>query len=242
MFLIGTLPALLVFFIRTGVEESPAWQAARTAGAARPAEAPQASAFLFRNIGIFVLLVLLMTAFTSFSHGTQDLYPTFLERGKHFSPVLVGKIASIASIGALCGGIAFGTLTERLGRRRAIVLASLLAIPMVPLWSWSHSAVLLAAGGFLMQFMVQGAWGIIPAHLNELSPPAVRAIVPGLAYQLGNLLSSRNAVFQSSFATTFFAGSLQPVLGWTVVGVAVAVCLLTLVCGERKGEPISSAL
>ena len=113
---------------------------------------------------------------------------------------------------------------------------------MVPLWSWSHSAVLLAVGGFLMQFMVQGAWGIIPAHLNELSPPAVRAILPGLAYQFGNLLSSRNAVFQTGIAATVFAGSLQPVLGWTVVGVAVAVCLLTLVCGERKGEPISSAL
>ena len=92
-----------------------------------------------------------------------------------------------------------------MGRRRTIILASLLAIPMVPLWSWSHTAVMLALGGFLMQFMVQGAWGIIPAHLNELSPPSVRAIVPGLAYQLGNLLSSRNAVFQAGLATSLFA-------------------------------------
>ncbi len=241
MFLIGTLPALLVFFIRAGVEESPAWTASRAK--VRPAAAPTAEArSLFgKNIGIFALLVLLMTAFTSFSHGTQDLYPTFLEKGKHFEPATVGMIASIASVGALLGGIAFGTLSEKLGRRRTIILASLLAIPMVPLWSWSHDAVLLALGGFLMQFMVQGAWGIIPAHLNELSPPSVRAIVPGLAYQLGNLLSSRNAVFQAGLATSLFAGSLQPVLGWTVVFVAVAVCLMTLVCGERKGEPISSA-
>ena len=241
MFLIGTLPALLVFFIRTGVQESPAWSAARADIQSKAPEAEPGRSVILHNIGIFALLVLLMTAFTSFSHGTQDLYPTFLEKGKHFEPSTVGKIASIASIGALLGGIAFGTLSERLGRRRTIVLASLLAIPMVPLWSWSHGAALLALGGFLMQFMVQGAWGIIPAHLNELSPPSVRAIVPGLAYQLGNLLSSRNAVFQASLATSLFAGSLQPVLGWTVVIVAVAVCLMTLVCGERKGEPIAMA-
>ena len=239
MFLIGTLPALLVVFIRAGVEESPAWLAARGIAPVKTARTSAAHAQFWSNIGTFILLVLLMTAFTSFSHGTQDLYPTFLEKGKHFEPSTVGKIASIASVGALLGGMAFGTLSERLGRRRAIVLASVLAIPMVPLWSWSHSAVLLAVGGFLMQFMVQGAWGIIPAHLNELSPPSVRAIVPGLAYQLGNLLSSRNAVFQAGLATTAFAGALQSVLGYTVVLVAVAVCLMTLLCGERKGEPIS---
>ena len=241
MFLIGTLPALLVFFIRAGVEESPAWTASRRSATPKPARTADTRALLVRNVGIFALLVLLMTAFTSFSHGTQDLYPTFLEKGKHFEPSSVGKIASISSLGALCGGIAFGTLSEKLGRRRSIVLASLLAIPMVPLWSWSHGAVLLALGGFLMQFMVQGAWGVIPAHLNELSPPSVRAIVPGLAYQLGNLLSSRNAVFQAGLAATLFAGSLQPVLGWTVVLVALAVCLMTLLCGERKGEPIATA-
>ncbi len=242
MFLIGTLPALLVFFIRAGVEESPAWQASRATAKPKTARTAGTRALLWRNIGTFLLLVVLMTAFTSFSHGTQDLYPTFLEKGKYFEPSTVGKIASIASVGALCGGIAFGTLSERLGRRRAIVLASLLAIPMIPLWSWSHSAVMLAVGGFLMQFMVQGAWGIIPAHLNELSPPSVRAIVPGFAYQLGNLLSSRNAVFQAGLAATMFAGSLQPVLGYTVVVVAIAVSIMTLVCGERKGEPISNAL
>ncbi len=239
MFLIGTLPALLVFFIRAGVQESPAWLAGRGVERVRVQSTAATRSLLSKNIVTFLLLVLLMTAFTAFSHGTQDLYPTFLEKGKHFEPSTVGKIASIASVGALFGGIAFGTLSERFGRRRTIILASLLAIPMVPLWSWSHTAVLLALGGFLMQFMVQGAWGIIPAHLNELSPPSVRAIVPGFAYQLGNLLSSRNAVFQAGLATSMFAGALQPVLGYTVVIVAVAVCLLTLVCGERKGEAIS---
>ncbi len=239
MFLLGTLPALLVFFIRARVEESPAWLASRKADQIQTQSNSASRNLLWRNVGTFALLVLLMTAFTSFSHGTQDLYPTFLEKGKQFEPGTVGKIASIASIGALLGGIAFGTLSENLGRRRTIILAALLAVPMIPLWSWSHTIGLLALGGFVMQFMVQGAWGIIPAHLNELSPPSVRAIVPGLAYQLGNLLSSRNAVFQAGLATSLFSGALQPVLGYTVVFVAMGVCLMTLLCGERKGEVIS---
>ncbi len=238
MFLIGALPALLVFYIRSGVEESPAWREGR---AAKVAGSHTGLSGLKRYAGPFLMLVLLMTAFTSFSHGTQDLYPTFLEKGKHFLPAETGKIAIIASIGALLGGICFGSISERLGRRSAIVIAALLAIPMVPLWSWSHTLPMLAVGGFLMQFMVQGAWGVIPAHLNELAPPAVRATVPGLAYQLGNLLSSRNSVFQTEFASSRFGGALQPVLGWTVLLVAIAVALLTLVCGERKGEDLSSA-
>ena len=236
MFLIGTLPALMVLFIRAGVEESPAWREGRTAKA--KLGVPKQS--VLRYAGSFAMLVLLMTAFTSFSHGTQDLYPTFLEKGKHFLPADVGKIAVVASLGALLGGISFGMLSERLGRRWAIVLASALAIPMVPLWAWTHSLAALAAGGFLMQFMVQGAWGVIPAHLNELSPAAVRAIFPGLAYQLGNLLSSRNSVLQAAVAGTRFGGSLQPVLGMTVLVVALAVVILTLVCGERKGEDLSA--
>lgn len=237
MFLIGTLPALLVFYIRSGVEESPAWREGR---AQKVSNSP-ARADIIQYARSFLLLVLLMTAFTAFSHGTQDLYPTFLEKGKHFFPADVGKIAVVANLGALAGGICFGAFSERLGRRKAIIVAALLSIPMVPLWSWSHSMAALACGGFLMQFMVQGAWGVIPAHLNELSPAAVRATFPGLAYQLGNLLSSRNAVFQAGLAATMFAGRLQPVLGYTVLAVAIAVALMTTVCGERKGKDLSSA-
>ncbi|WP_419803859.1 MFS transporter [Terriglobus sp.] len=237
MFLIGTLPALLVFYIRSGVDESPAWRERQAGITARRTRVTGVAQYA----GTFVLLVLVMTAFASFSHGTQDLYPTFLEKGKHFSPADVGKIAVVANIGALLGGMFFGTLSERLGRRWTIIAASLLAIPMVPLWAWSHTMVMLAVGGFLMQFMVQGAWGVIPAHLNELAPPAVRAIFPGLAYQLGNLLASRNGPIQAGLAATRFGGSLEPVLGWTVVIVAIAVSLFTLVAGERKGEDLSSA-
>jgi SHS family lactate transporter-like MFS transporter len=122
------------------------------------------------NVGLFVFSILLMTAFNFFSHGTQDLYPTFLQVQKHLSPHVVGAIAVIYNIGAILGGLFFGALSESIGRRRAIVIAALLALPMIPLWAYGCTPVLLAIGAFLMQVAVQGAWGIVPAHLNELSP------------------------------------------------------------------------
>jgi SHS family lactate transporter-like MFS transporter len=146
----------------------------------------------------------------------------------------------VGSIGALLGGIFFGTWSERIGRRRAIVIAAILAIPMIPLWAYSRTIPLLALGGFLMQFMVQGAWGVIPAHLNELSPPAVRGTFPGLAYQLGNLLSSRNAVVQARLVERRFGGSFAPVLAGTVVIVASLVAAVTMSGKERRGVDLSS--
>ena len=138
--------------------------------------------------------------------------------------------------GTLLGGITFGTLSERWGRRRCIVIAALLAIPMIYMWAFTFEPLMVAAGGFLMQFMVQGAWGIIPAHLNELSPAAVRATFPGLAYQLGNLLSSRNAKFQTALARKYFHGQLGPILAITVAIVAVMVSLLAGFGREAKGQ------
>jgi SHS family lactate transporter-like MFS transporter len=138
-------------------------------------------------------------------------------------------------VGALLGGVSCGTFSERLGRRRTIILSSLLAIPMVPLWAWSHAAAMLALGGFLMQFAVQGAWGIIPAHLNELSPAPVRAILPGVAYQLGNLLSSRNSIFQQTYADHHNGGVLNTALSGTVVIVALLVAGITALGPEAKG-------
>lgn len=237
MFMIGSLPALLVFHLRFNVEESPAWLAshqvsATSGGIAKrpPLDWPALLSYLPR----FLFLIVLMAAFTSFSHGTQDLYPTFLlDHG--LSNGHVGLIAATGNIGALIGGICCGTISEKFGRRKTIVVAALLAIPMVPLWAWSHSAVMLAIGGFLMQFMVQGAWGTIPAHLNELSPGPVRAILPGLAYQLGNLLSSRNAVFQEAFAIRHNAGSLNVALSGTVVIVAILVASVTALGPEARG-------
>ena len=194
-----------------------------------------------RYLPSFLFLVLLMTAFTSFSHGTQDLYPTFLEKDRGLSPGMVGLVIVIGSLGALCGGIVCGTLSERFGRRKAILVAALLAIPMIPLWAWTHGAVAMAAGGFLMQLMVQGAWGVIPAHLNELSPGPVRAVFPGFAYQLGNLLSSRNGVFQAGLAQRFAGGMLGPVLSGTVLVVALVVAGVTALGPEAKGTRLAVA-
>jgi SHS family lactate transporter-like MFS transporter len=120
------------------------------------------------------------------------------------------------------------------------VLAALLAIPMIPLWAWSHTGVLLAVGGFAMQFMVQGAWGVVPVHLNELSPAPVRAVFPGLAYQLGNLTTSYNGHIQASLAAGIFAGHLRPVLGWTVVLMGCAVALTAGLGREAKGADLST--
>jgi MFS transporter, SHS family, lactate transporter len=188
----------------------------------------------------FLFLILLMFAFNSFSHGTQDVYPTFLRENHGFSPGVVGAIAIVYNVGALLGGVTFGAWSERLGRRRAILIAALLAIPVIPLWAFSHTAPMLALGGFLMQFMVQGAWGVIPAHLNELSPPAVRATFPGLAYQLGNLLSSRNSVIQAKFAEQHYGGNYAPVLAWTVVLIASLVVAISLSGKEVKGADLST--
>jgi len=236
MFVIGALPAFLVIYIRTKVNESPAWEQGRIS---RNAESRLGKDIL-TYLGTFAFLVVLMFAFNSFSHGTQDLYPTFLTKDHKFAPQTVGLIAIIANIGALLGGILFGTWSEKIGRRKAIVIAALLSIPVIPLWAYSHSVPMLALGGFFMQFMVQGAWGVIPAHLNELSPPAVRGTFPGFAYQLGNLLSSRNVVVQAKLAEQQFGRMFAPVLAWTVLIVATLVAVVTGCGRERKGMDLSN--
>jgi SHS family lactate transporter-like MFS transporter len=234
MFVIGALPAFLVIYIRTKVDESPAWLQGQVARNER-----RLGKDIMTYLGTFVLLVVLMFAFNSFSHGTQDLYPTFLTKGHQFDPKTVMFITVVANIGALLGGILFGTWSERIGRRRAIVIAALLAIPVIPLWAYSHTVVMLALGGFLMQFMVQGAWGVIPAHLNELSPSEVRGTFPGFAYQLGNLLSSRNVVIQAKLVENRYRGMYAPVLAWTVVIVATLVAVVTWSGRERKGTDMT---
>jgi SHS family lactate transporter-like MFS transporter len=236
MFVVGALPAFLVIYIRTKVDESPAWLQGRVARK----EGTHFGKGIRVYLSSFLFLILLMFAFNSFSHGTQDLYPTFLQKNHGFSPGTVGAIAIIYNIGALLGGITFGSWSERLGRRRAIIIAALFAIPVIPLWAFSHTAPMLALGGFLMQFMVQGAWGVIPAHLNELSPPAVRATFPGLAYQFGNLLASRNSVIQAKLTEQHYGGNYAPVLAWTVVLVATLVVVISLIGKEIKGADLST--
>jgi len=218
------------------VDESPAWLQGKLSR--------EAGTHLWKDIranaGLFLFVVVLMFAFNSFSHGTQDVYPTFLQKNFQFAPKTVGLIAIVYNIGALAGGVVFGSWSERIGRRRAIVIAALLSIPAVYWFAFSRTAPMLAVGAFLMQFMVQGAWGVIPAHLNELSPPAVRGTLPGFAYQVGNLLSSRNSVIQAKLAEGRYGGSFAPVLAWTVLLVASLVAVVTWAGHERHGADLSS--
>jgi len=201
MFVIGVLPAFLVFYIRRHVPESPIWEQTRDA---RKAAGVKLGLSVFTSLGkhwkMVIYAILLMTAFNFFSHGTQDIYPTFLRVQHKFSPQMVGMLTAVMNCGAILGGVAFGTLSERIGRRRAIALAALLALPIIPLWAFSLTPLLLGLGGFLLQIAVQGAWGIVPVHLNELSPQEARGTFPGAAYQFGNLLASGNLVFQTQFA------------------------------------------
>ena len=238
MFIISAASALLVLYIRFGVQESPAW----VAGVAQ--RRASSGALLWAAVRDYfptlVYLVLLMACFNAFSHGSQDLYPTFLQAQHGFSAATTGTIAIVMNLGALAGGICFGALSERLGRRRTIALAALLALPMIPLWAYSHTAVMLALGGFLMQFMVQGAWGIVPAHLNELSPPSVRAVLPGFAYQLGNLAMAKMAPIQSGLAESH-GGDYANILAWTLAVVAAVLIVVTMLGPERRSAELHVA-
>jgi SHS family lactate transporter-like MFS transporter len=237
MFLVGAVPALLVFYIGGKVEESPTWKEGREL-AARTLPEIGLRKGLLQYAGTFVFLVLLMTGFNAFSHGTQDLYPTFLQKDHGFSAQLTGAIAILYNIGALAGGMVFGSLSERIGRKRAIILAALLALPAIPLYALSHSVVALAGGAFVMQFMVQGAWGVVPAWLSELSPGPVRATFPGLAYQLGNLISSKNVVIQAKAAERL--GGYGWVLAWTVAIVGCYVALVAAFGRESRGADLKA--
>jgi SHS family lactate transporter-like MFS transporter len=226
MFMVGVLPALLVFYIRRKVPESPSF---------KPAAAGVSTLEIVKShwqLGIYA--VLLMTAFNFFSHGTQDLYPTFLQVQHKMSPHEVGLIAVIYNIGAIVGGLSFGSLSERFGRRRMIIIAALLSLVVLPLWAFAASAVWLAVGAFLMQVTVQGAWGVIPVHLNELSPDNARGTFPGFVYQLGNLIASVNATLQAGIAT-HYGGDYAIALAVVAGTVAVVIAILTAVGTEAKG-------
>jgi SHS family lactate transporter-like MFS transporter len=226
MFMVGVIPALLVFYIRRKVPESPSW---------RPTtERSNTLAILRSHWRLGIYAVLLMTAFNFFSHGTQDLYPTFLQVQHHFSQHEVSLIAVIYNIGAIIGGLSFGALSEQFGRRRLIIIAAVLSLVVLPLWAFSTSAVWLAAGAFLMQVTVQGAWGVIPVHLNELSPDDARGTFPGFVYQLGNLIASVNAPLQASIAA-HYGGNYTIALAAVAGTVAVAIVGLTAVGTEAKG-------
>jgi SHS family lactate transporter-like MFS transporter len=244
LFMVGAAPSLLVFYVQARVAESPVWvdgrkkRLAREAGVRMPAELSALTQIL-KFLPTFLFLILLMTAFMSFSHGTQDVYPTFLTVFARLKPETVGLIGVLYGFGSIAGGICFGALSEKWGRKRAIVTAALLAIPVIPLYAYGHSSWTLGAGAVLMQFMVQGAWGVVPAYLTELSPAPVRATAPGLAYQLGGLVTSWNGKAQALAAEKW--GNYPAVLAITVVVVALSLAGLALMGHEAKGREMGAA-
>ncbi len=223
MFFLGLAPALFVLFVRLHVEESPHFAARQ----GRPIDNPLWA--LARDWKLVLYLVVLMTLFNSFSHGTQDLHATFLQTQRKLDTQAVGLISIVGYCGAIVGAMTMGPLSIRIGRRRTIALSCGVALLVLPLWAWAPSPLLLGLGAFLMQAGVQGAWAMVPAQLNELSPPAVRALFPGFVYQLGNLLSSYNVVWQSqiaegrggdyAFALALFGGAVAVLLAlWAQLG------------------------
>ncbi len=233
MFLLSILPALVVLFIRSAVPESPAFEASQSR------EKPNLWATVVQNRGLVLYMVVLMMAFNLFSHGTQDLYPTFLQKQHRFDPATVSWIAIVANIGAIVGGLSFGHISERIGRVNAITIAALIALPALPLWAYSTTPAMLAVGAFIMQIAVQGAWGVVPAHLNELSPGAARATIPAFVYQAGNFLASYNGPFQARIAEAN-GGDYAFALALLAGTVAIAIAIIIRFSPERRGELLTA--
>ena len=229
LFLLSVLPAFITLFIRAAVPESPAFERAREV------ERPGLWESIQGNWGLVLYSVVLMMAFNLFSHGTQDLYPTFLQKQLELSPTTVSLITIVGNLGAIAGGLTFGLVSERIGRVNAITVAALIALPALPLWAYSTTPILLAVGAFVMQIAVQGAWGVVPAHLNELSPGAVRATLPAFVYQAGNFLASYNGPFQAKLAEAHH-GDYSFALAVVAGVVAVALVIVIRFSPEKRGE------
>ncbi|MFI8417238.1 MFS transporter [Serratia sp. NPDC078593] len=229
MFVIGAMPILLLPFIYFFVQESPVWLAAR-----ERKESTALLPVLKSHWRLCIYLVLLMAAFNFFSHGTQDMYPVFLKVQHGFDAKTISIIAISYNIASIIGGIFFGVLSEKIGRKRAIIIAALLALPVIPLWAFSSGSLMLGIGAFLMQFMVQGAWGVVPTYLNELVPANTRAVLPGFVYQLGNLIASVNATLQATLAESHghnYGMAMAAIAGT----VALVIVLLVLFGKDTRG-------
>jgi SHS family lactate transporter-like MFS transporter len=235
LFALSIIPALISLIVRSRVKESEVWENAQQRMKSTSTSLRQVlfNATIVRR---FVYLILLMTAFNWMSHGTQDVYPTFLKAtddgGAGLSATTATWIAVIYNVGAIVGGLIFGTLSERFGRRYTIVFCAVLGLPIVPLFAYSHTAAMLCLGSFLMQVAVQGAWGVIPAHLTEMSPDSIRGFYPGVTYQLGNCLAAFNLPIQQALAKSH---GYPFALTVTIVPVLVVVALLTIFGKEAKG-------
>ena len=236
LFVAGALPALLVIYIRARVPESPVWERER----AREKPRLQMTIFLRQHGMLFVYAALLMTAFNYMSHGTQDLYATYLQKQRGFNADETSRIAIIYAFGMICGGTILGHLSQQWGRRRVIILAALGGMLLIPLWIFAPTTASLLLGGFLIQFMVQGAWGVVPVHLNELSPPAFRGTFPGLAYQMGNFAAAYAAQQQAWLAEHFRLPNGEPNYALTMALVEAVVFLLIIILAalgrEERGK------
>ena len=237
MFFVGVIPALLVLYIRLAIPESEAWQAQKARNIGHNGNL---FAAFTKQPGLFIFAIVMMAAFNFMSHGSQDLYPTFLRDQRHFDPGTTSLLSIIANIGAIVGGTIFGGLSQSWGRKRAIITSALVGILVIPLWAFSASTALLALGAFLIQFFVQGAWGVIPIHLNELSPGMVRGTFPGFAYQLGNLISAGSSQIENHYAKTSFpigadGADYGKALAIIMCGVFLLVAIVTAIGPERKG-------
>jgi len=236
LFVVGALPAVLVIYIRAKVAESPVWL---RQGAAVNFWAT-AGDILKRRWLLFIYLILLMTAFNAMSHGTQDMYQTFLGEQRGLSVEERSIIGIIYAVGAICGGIVVGHLSQRFGRRRLIIITVMCSIILIPAWVFSPGLAILVAGGFLMQFTVQGVWGIVPVHLNELSPDEVRGTFPGFAYQLGNLFAANTAVIEARLAEHFRDTGGHPDyargLALFTLMTALALIIIAAVGPEKRGK------
>jgi SHS family lactate transporter-like MFS transporter len=238
LFGFSALPALVSLIIRARVQESDVWVDTRKKMTATRTRARDV--FMKKEIvQRFVYLVVLMTLFNWMSHGTQDVYPTFLKEGLKMSAPVASRIVLIYNVGAIIGGMMFGTLSEKLGRRKTITLAVLLGLPVVPLFAYSTTFGMIALGSFLMQVLVQGAWGIVPAHLTELSPDAIRGFYPGVTYQLGNCIAAFNLPIQQYLAAKH---GYPFALAATIVPVLVLLAITTMMGAERKGVRFGHAV
>jgi SHS family lactate transporter-like MFS transporter len=226
LFFIGGLPALLALFVRYRVKESEVWRRSRAESWSGLGRA------ILRHWRLFLYLVLLMAMMNFVSHGTQDMYPTFLQRDWGFTPARRAALTAFSMLGAIAGGVLVGLVSDRLGRRRSIVVSLAGALAVVPLWAFAPSLALLVAGAFLMQFFVQGAWGVIPAHITELSPDSVRGFLPGFAYQCGVLVAGTIAYLQAAAAV----GRTYAVAMAITAGTVFVVCAVVAALGpERRG-------
>jgi MFS transporter, SHS family, lactate transporter len=216
MFFVGAAPALLTILLCVKVEEPQAWHESRT-------DWTTYRNAVFGNMPLFLYLIGLMTMMNFISHGTQDLYPTFLQHARGFSVSTTSIISIISMTGALAGGLVFGHMSDRRGRRKSMVIAALLGVLTIPLWVLAQNETLIVLGAFAMQFMVQGAWGIIPAHINELSPPQLRGFFPGLAYQCGVLIASTSAYIEARLAQHFSYASAMGAMAAAVLLIGAVV-------------------